>query len=204
MRHPAHGRPFLSCGFPGLPGVLTGMNDAGLFVSDLVQFGPGAPPPAPRGVPVMSLQREILETCTTAEEAMALIERSPRTVPQNYIVADAGRAWFIETNSERVVRREALHDTVAGTNWAQEQRGKLRGDARFGLMCARLDPAVGHIGEADIEAALGAANSGAMSVMSVVAAPARRTLRVSIGRVPACRGPFVDVDGAALLAETPR
>jgi hypothetical protein len=56
----------------------------------------------------------------------------------------------------------------------------------------------------EIEASLAAANDGPLSVMSVVARPAARALRVSIGTVPACKGPFVDLDGAALLAEDVR
>ncbi len=204
VRHPEGGRAFVSCGFPGLPGVLTGMNDAGLFVGDLVQFGKGAPPPKDGGVPVMSLQRLELEQCATAADAVALIERSPRTVPQNYVVADDAGATFLESDADRVVRREPHADTVAGTNWAHEERGKLKGDVRFGNLCASIDGKVGALGLDDIEAALGAADSGPMSVMSVVAAPARRALRVSTGTTPACKGPYVDVDAGALMREAAR
>jgi hypothetical protein len=204
VRHPDSGRPFVSCGFPGIPGVLTGMNDAGLFVADLVQFAKKPPAPRDDGVPVMSLQRTALETCATAEEAIALIERSPRTVPQNYLVADASGAVFLETNSAGVARRAPVGETVAGTNWAEESRGTLKGDMRFGNLCACIDEHVGEIGTAEIEAALAAASSGPLSVMSVVAAPARRALRVSIGNMPACKGPFVDVDAGALMERSPR
>jgi hypothetical protein len=205
VRHPDEGRTFVSCGFPGIPGVLTGMNDAGLFVGDLVQFaGKGAVAPKDGGVPVMSLQRLALENCAAAADAVALIENASRTVPQNYVVADAAGAAFLETDSARVVRRAPVGETVAGTNWAEERRGAAKGDARFGNLCACIDPKVGALGVAEIEAALGAASSGPLSVMSVVAVPARRALRVSIGAVPACKGPFVDLDAAALMNEDPR
>jgi hypothetical protein len=200
VRHPAKGRPFASLAFPGLVGVLTGMNDAGLFVADLVQIRRGAPPPAKGAVPVMSLQRLMLERCSTADEAVELLESTPRTVPQNYIIADATRAWFLETDSEKVVRRESLNDVVVGTNYAAERRGVAKTDMRFGMLCACIDPCVGKIGVPEIEKALAAANAGPLSVMSVVAAPARRALRVSAGKVPACMGPFVDVDVARLLS----
>jgi len=204
VRHPDDGRAFVSCGFPGIPGVLTGMNDAGVFVGDLVQFATKPPAPKDGGVPVMSLQRLALERCATAAEVVAFIDGAPRTVPQNYVVADADGAAFLESDSARVVRREPCGETVAGTNWAEEARGASKGDARFGNLCACIDPKVGALGVAEIEAALGAANSGPLSVMSVVAVPARRALRVSIGAVPACKGPFVDVDAGALMAKDPR
>jgi len=204
VRHPNDGRPFLSCGFPGIPGVLTGMNDAGLFVADLVQFRKNAPAPRERGVPVMSLVRLALESCDTAAEATSLFEGAPRTVPHNYVVADPSGAAFLETDSTQVVLRPPCGETVAGTNWAEEARGKKVGDMRFAGLCSCIDSKIGSIGAPEIEASLGAANSGPLSVMSVVATPARRRLFVSIGAVPACKGPFVELDGAALLAKDPR
>lgn len=199
VRHPDSGHAFVSCGFPGIPGVLTGMNDTGLFTADLVQFAKTKVAPRDDGIPVMSLQRMALERCATAADAVALYEKSPRTVPQNYIVADAAGAAFLEADSQKLSRRAPLGDTVAGTNWAEEERGALKGDVRFGNLCACIDPKVGTLGVPEIEAALGAANSGPLSVMSVVAVPLRRALRVSIGPLPACKGPFVDIDAGELM-----
>jgi hypothetical protein len=82
--------------------------------------------------------------------------------------------------------------------------GVLKGDLRFGSLCACLDPKVGAIGVPEVEAALAAANGGPLSVMSIVAVPARRLLRVSIGTVPACKGPFVDIDAGALVEKDVR
>jgi hypothetical protein len=199
VRHPEKGHAFVSCGFPGIPGVLTSMNDAGVFTADLVQFAKTKVAPRADGIPVMSLQRLVLERSATAAEAAALFESSPRTVPQNYIVADAAGAVFLEADAQKVSRRAPSGDTVAGTNWAAEERGTLKGDVRFGNLCAAIDPKVGAIGVPEIEAALGAASSGQLSVMSVVAVPLRRALRVSIGPMPACKGPFVDVDAGELM-----
>jgi hypothetical protein len=204
VRHPNEGRATVSCGFPGLPGVLTGMNDAGVFCGDLVQYAKTRPESMEGAIPVMSLQRLLLETCGTAEEALKLIETTSRTVPQNYLVADSAGAHFVETDAAAFVRRPPCDSTVAGTNWAQEERGKPKGDYRFARMCECLDPKVGKIGVPEIQAVLGAADTGPMSVMSVVAAPARRALFVSIGKIPACKGPFTELDAGALLAKDPR
>jgi hypothetical protein len=205
VRHPDEGRATVSCGFAGLPGVLSGMNDAGVFTADLVQYAFGRPAPKEKGVPVMSLQRLALETSGTAEEVLRVYETSLRTVPQNYVVGDKTAAAFVECDAGSFVRREPCGQTVAGTNWAEEARGaKPKGDARFGNMCGCIDPAVGKIGVPEIQAALAAANAGPLSIMSVVAVPARRRLAVSIGKIPACKGPFVDIDAGALLDKDPR
>jgi hypothetical protein len=204
VRHPDEGRAFLSCGYPGLPGVLTGMNADGVFTADLVQYTRAKSAPREDGIPVMSLQRLVLERCATAQQAAALIESSPRTVAQNYIVADATSALFVESDAAGARRRAPVNDTLAGTNWAGEERGRARGDMRFGNLCRCLDNRSGSVGVSEIEAALGAANLGQLSVMSVVARPASRSIRVSTGTIPACKGPFVQLDGAALLAEDVR
>lgn len=204
VRHPDEGRAFISCGYPGLPGVLTGMNSDGVFTADLVQYNKAKAAPRADGIPVMSLQRLVLERCATAEQAAALIEHASRTVAQNYIVADAMRALFVESDAENARLRAPVNDTLAGTNWAGEERGKARGDMRFGNLCRALDQRSGTVGVSEIEAALSAASLGQLSVMSVVARPASRSLRVSTGTIPACKGPFIQLDGAALLAEDVR
>lgn len=203
VRHPEDARSFVSCGFPGIPGVLTGMNDAGVFVADLVQFAKSPPAAHPDGIPVMSLQRIALEKSASAAEALAAIRGARRTVPQNYIVADASGATFLETDAAEVATRAPRSDTVVGTNWAEEERGTLKGDLRFGNICRTIDANVGALGVPEIEKALGAADTG-MSVMSVVALPAKRLLRVSAGKLPACKGPFAEIDAAALFARRER
>ena len=200
VRHPASGRAFVSVGYPGLPGVLTGMNADGLFVGNLVQMtGATGPASAPGGVPVMSLQRLLLEQCATAPEAAQMLDSTARTVPQNYVLADTGTALFVETDSARAVRRDPKGDVVAGTNWAGEVWGKAGGDPRFGAMCGVIEPLRGRVDVAAVERALASANAGVLSIQSIVAVPARRLLRVSSGRIPASLGPCVDVDAGALM-----
>jgi hypothetical protein len=203
VRHPDAGRAFLSLGFPGLPGVVTGMNADGLFVADLVQMptdGKRAPS-AHDGVPVMALQRLVLERCTTVDDAIELMRTTSRTVPQNYLLADAARAAFLETDARRFVEREPMGETVVGTNYAGEKRRERVFDPRFGSICWALDRAPGAVDVATVEKALGLANLGKLSVQSVIAVPARRFLRVSMGTIPACKGPFVDIDAGPLLED---
>ncbi len=201
VRHPNTGRAFVSVGYPGMSGVVTGMNEDGLFVADLVQMvlAREKRPLVQVGMPVMALQRVVLEQAATVDEAVAIIERATRTVPHNYIVADASRAEFLETDSETCNKRPPTNNTVIGTNYAGEKRDRAQLDFRFAVLCQCVDRVRGEVGTEQVEEALGRANLGKLSVQSVVAFPAARKLRVSMGTVPACKGPFVDVDAGALM-----
>lgn len=68
---PTDKHAFAAVGFPGLMGVLSGMNDAGLCVAtlDVEDAADGSVRFEPTGVPMMLVFRQILEECTTIAEA---------------------------------------------------------------------------------------------------------------------------------------
>ena len=110
---------FASVGFPGLVGVLSGMNDAGLCVAVLEVYDAkdGEPHFNPKGIPYAMCHRRLLEECTTIAEAKKLLERMPRTSLLNLAVADrTGTAVFEVTPkhggaaAERA-RRLHLHES---------------------------------------------------------------------------------------------
>ena len=78
--------PFASVAWPGLVGVVTGMNGAGLYVS---VNGARAGVPRTTGIPVVFSLREILSEASTTEEAIALLSRQTVMVSHLVFVADA-------------------------------------------------------------------------------------------------------------------
>ena len=62
--------------------------------------------------------------------------------PQNRGLVKAGGYYLTYSGGILSARRSPNGETVAGTNWAAEVRGTLRGDARFGSLCASIDPNV--------------------------------------------------------------
>ena len=81
---------FVSIGFPGLVGVLSGMNDAGLCLAVLEVYNAkeGEPHFDAQGVPYALCHRRLLEECTTIAEAKKLLESMHRTTLLNLAVAD--------------------------------------------------------------------------------------------------------------------
>lgn len=94
--------PFASVAWPGLVGVVTGMNSDGLAA---VVHGARAGPTSAVGEPVVQTLRKVLSEARSTAEAIAILERSPKLVSHLVVLNDAaGRAVAIE----RVVGAEAF------------------------------------------------------------------------------------------------
>ena len=120
--------PFASVSWPGLVGVLTGMNAEGVFVS---VNGARAREPETRGVPVVLSLRETLERARTTEEATRLLASQEVMVSHLVFVADARGAFAVVERAPHapahVVTRFADPARVALTNHFE---GPLRDDPR--------------------------------------------------------------------------
>jgi isopenicillin-N N-acyltransferase like protein len=120
--------PFASVAWPGLVGVMTGMNLEGLFVS---VNGARAGEPQAVGMPVIFGLREALETARTTDEAIAVLQRQTVMVSHLVFVGDAHGAFA-------VVERAPNHEAFVRATWADPSRvaltnhydGPLAGDAK--------------------------------------------------------------------------
>lgn len=75
----------VSVAWPGMMGVVTGVNDQRLFVS---LNAARTDDPMQPGIPMAFLAREILESCSSIKEAIALIKRHKVMVPDALLIAD--------------------------------------------------------------------------------------------------------------------
>ncbi len=78
--------PFVSIGYIGYIGVLSGMNIEGISVA---QIGAKTVDKTLRGIPMPFLLRRVLEEADDLEEAIKIVREAPRTVGHNYVFADA-------------------------------------------------------------------------------------------------------------------
>ena len=74
LYRPAGGIPFASVAWPGMTGVVTGLNAAGIFVA--IHGARASQPSIVQGVPVPTTARMIMEHAHTLEEAIAIL-RAP-------------------------------------------------------------------------------------------------------------------------------
>src|SRR5688500_2929917 len=106
---------FASVAWPGMVGVLTGMNEHGLTLANMEV---GRRQRLPAAMPYIMLYRTVLERCKTVEEAVKLLEETPRQSANNLMLMDAGGGRVVvEITPEKVTTRRAGDDAaIVSTN----------------------------------------------------------------------------------------
>jgi len=215
---------FVAVGWPGLVGVLTGINAKRLFValsgarSDL-----GIAP----GSPALLLARRVLEEASTIEEAVKVIKGAKRMGAFSLLVAEgkAEKAAVIEATPQRVVLRKAKsrylvvsdhllhpkHKGDASNDWVRRYTVSgihhARAKQLLGRFAGRIDPAAlalilrNRTGLRDAPLGLGhrAALDSLDSIQGVVADVGNLVLWVNTG--PGVLGRFVALDLKPLFGE---
>jgi hypothetical protein len=191
--HPEGRYQFVSIGWPGMIGVLSGMNEHGLCLANMeVTRGvrmPGA-------MPYTLLYREILERCKTVSEAIDLLEKTPRQTANNLMLMDAaGDRAVAEITPEAVtVRRTGAGAPLISTN---HQRGTDCDTAgrcwRFDYLHKHGSEEFGQISLAQLEDMLGHVSPGKATLQSMVFEPVNRVIYLSTG-ANAAHGMFYRFD----------
>jgi len=122
---PSDGIAYLSVAWPGGAGAVTGMNEAGLWVSLNAADTAGG---GTVGRPVIMAAREILSHCRTLAEAEAVLRRTAVFVSETILVAsaDEDRAVAFELGPRQLALRPMQDDALVVTNhflapeWAED------------------------------------------------------------------------------------
>lgn len=194
--------------WPGMSGVLTGVNARGLTIALMVvhQGTPYRP-----GMPYTLLFRQLLEECATTEQAVALLRRSRRTTANNLMICDRqGRGVVAELTAESVVLREPGAGLLTCTNHFQPHRvltGELVPPPSLSLPSSRqryktsrqlLEP-LDRIDLAALKRALAATANQLTTIQSMVFEPRSLRLHLATGQVPASKAPYRAIELAPLL-----
>jgi isopenicillin-N N-acyltransferase-like protein len=184
---------FASIAWPGMTGVLTGMNEHGLTLANMeVRRGPRVP----SAMPYTMLYRTVLERCRTVDDAVELLRATPRQSANNLMLMDAaGTRAVVEITPEGVAVRYGRDDAaLISTN---HQRGE---DAASSGRCDRYDflrdasaESFGEIDVPRVESMLAGAAQGELTMQSMVFEPANRVVHLSTGK-NAARGEFHRLD----------
>ena len=208
---PAGKHAFASVGFPGIVGVLSGMNDAGLCLAVLEVYDAkeGEPHLDAQGVPYALCHRRLLEECTTIAEAKKLLESMHRTTILNLAVADKNGAAVFEVTPKHVIQRSAEQGVCTCTNHfcteavrpADTTDLHNSGDRLETLNKVRAGKA--KLGVEDIHKQLQAVNQGDETLQTMVFDTANLQLHLAFGKIPASAGELHALDLAPLFkAET--
>ena len=189
---------FAAVTWPGLIGVLSGMNEHGLTLANMEVARELRPAQA---MPYALLYRTILEECATVAEAVALLERSPRQTANNLMLMDASgdRALVEILPASITVRPGRDGAALLATN---HQRG---GDDPGVGRCRRYDcmgddcaAAWGSIDVAGLRRILTRVGQGDLTLQSMIFEPATGVLHLATGH-RAAELPIQRIDVRAAL-----
>ena len=82
---------YMTVGYAGFVGSVTGMNEKKMAIGEIGGEGYGYW----EGIPMAFLMREILENCSTLEEAKERLAQSPRTCEYYYVISDGNQEKMV-------------------------------------------------------------------------------------------------------------
>lgn len=199
--HPEAQRSFLSVTWPGLPGVVSGMNEAGLV---LVMLEVADERRSLAGTPYQLLYRRVLEECDTVEEAERLIRSAPRTVANNVVLLDArGDSAVLEVTSAEVASRRPERGLLWATNHFRALRPPPPTPRRYGILGRELLRLRGRMGVPQAAELLTMVHQGPLTMQSMIFEPRSMRVHLALGRPPACFRPYVTLDARSLFERRP-
>ena len=183
---------YASVGWPGMIGVLSGMNEHGLCLANMEVPRSMRPPTA---MPYPLLYRTVLERCRTVGEAITLLRATPRQTANNLMLMDAaGDRAVAEITPDGVhVRRAAGTAALISTNHQRDQDADTPGRCvRYDYLHATAAAEFGHVDEPAVTDMLGHVGRRG-TLQSMVFEPARRVLYLAAGQDAAHR-PYTRID----------
>ena len=186
---PEDGYAFVSVGWTGILGGWTFINEKGLFVANNVgMYGPTNP----KGVPTLILERIIAQKAATLDEAIKIIENTPRMRGQVLVIGQIGDAETGLSPDAAVIRYNARNITV------ERATNGLAFDSSIGSSMKTLQGILHQSGRKPTDGIRSAGSS--ITLHSVVIRPQEHRIWVAHGRKSkAHRGKYVQYDIQSLL-----
>ena len=198
VRHPAGGIAWASVTHAAFMGTHGGINERGLAVGATAgQPGRGYDP---KGTSSMMLFRRVLEEAETAADAEQILKGARITVATTLMVMDANGGNFVAELSppSRVAFRRPVGNMLYETNHFVAP--ELKEDVacpRFAWLGEHFRGRHG-LDETGIKDVL-ASIAQAGTIQSMIFFPARRTMSLSTGKIPATKGSYVPLSSEDLF-----
>lgn len=197
VRHPEKKTAWAAVTHPLFAGTHAGINEKGLAAGATAGVPGGGY--NPNGLSSMILFRRVLEEASTAAEAEKILKDAKVTVATTLMVLDAkGGNLLAECSPQKVVFRRPEKGTLHATNHFVSPELFQKVDCpRFKWLDENFK---GHAGvDEDYMKKSLAAAAPSTNLQSMIFYPARRSLLLSSGTVPAAKGTFVPLDASVLF-----
>ena len=184
----AEGRhAFAAVTWPGLVGVLSGMNEHGLTLANMEVK---RTPRVPAAMPYAFLYRAILEECRTVDEAIALLDKEKRQTANNLMLMDASGNRALVEITPAAIRVRRAHDTapLVATNHHREDGGGPDVCTRYDCLTTDATREWGRFDRRGLQKLLARTGQGDLTLQSMIFEPADRRLLLAVGTRAAGRG----------------
>ena len=200
VHRPEGKRAFVSIGFPGLFGCLSGMNDAGLAVAvhEVLLAGDRSPLFNPKGVPYTFVLRRILEECATVEEAEKLVRAAQRTTKLNIALCDRRGGAVLEMTPKTVALRRGENGICACTNHFRTPELIVFALCRRYPILVRAE-SIPKLDVAAVAKKLDEVHQGPRTVQTMIFEPGPLVLHLAMGSCPSSSLPLKRLELAPLL-----
>jgi predicted choloylglycine hydrolase len=201
---------FAAIGYPGLVGVISGINEKGLAITALETTGTNpdeGPAFNPAGTPFALCYRRLLEECSTVDEAAKLLSSMKRSTTNNLTVCDRTTSAVFEFSPTQVRVRKAEKCMSTCTNHFLSPELRLLKpknndktlDRYTILEKARAETK--KLGVADVQRYLDSVHQGELTLQTMIFEPATLTVHFahSVGKSPASSQKLTKLDLGPLL-----
>ena len=197
--HPKNGHAVASVTFPGLIGVLSGLNDAGVAAAVMEVHLRGSQIQA---TPYAMVFRAALTESETTNAVIKAVTARARTSTNNLMICDAGgNAACLELGMKKTAVRRAEDGLIYATN---HFRSKELGRPWPCWRIPRLKKAIKNgrkLDEAAARKLLQTVSYKLLTMQSIVFRPASREFLLAIGKPPASKHKFVRLTSGVLFPE---
>ncbi len=193
---------FASVGFPGLAGVFSGINEAGLALATNAADKSKENEPAfnPVGTAIGLMCRRILEECSSVKEAEKLL-RSSKGYTRSVLLAvcDTERARVFEITTRKVVTRDPEDHLLICTNhYRSPELCRSKECLRY-VTLARLRQRDALLTCSDVAEAMRLVGNNTTNQSMIFEPKALRLHLAVLGVLPVLEGPLATLDLAALF-----
>ncbi len=200
--HPKHGHAVASVIFPGLVGVLSGMNDAGVSAAVMEVHVRGSQINA---TPYAMVFRTALAGAGSTDDVVKAVSAAARSCTNNLMICDAaGNAACAELALRAVAVRKPEDGALFATNhFLSKELGRPALCWRIPLIEKALKDGK-KVGQALVQRILADVAFNELTMQSIVFRPASREFLLAAGDPPAAKRPFVRLKKAVLFPEKQR
>ncbi len=201
VKHPAEGLATVSSSFLGLAGTFTGINEKGVCYGNMLAYNGYEIKNHKDGLPIQVLMQLSAERSSSAREMANDLAASNHVIPVNVMCADRHDAVLIELGQNNFAFRESNNGILAGSNnfYASGMFKKSRSDKQFNALILNAENHYGDFTLKKMKDAMHAASFKNKTLQCVIFEPEKMLIHVSMNKVPASKGPFIEFDVNELL-----